>query len=54
MLPNLTYPLFNINVLDILPKNVSASTLNKVINRSQMETEGWHVSLKLRSKQQLC
>ena len=40
MLSKLTDPLFTIYALDILPKDVSASALNKVLNRSQMDTGG--------------
>ena len=51
MLSNFIDPLFTIYALDIVPKHVSASTVSKVVHRSQMETGDWHVSLKLRSKQ---
>ena len=40
MLSNLKDPLFTIHAMDIVPKNVLASTLNKVLSRSQMETWG--------------
>ena len=40
MLSNVTNPLFVINAIDILPKNVQPSVINKVLNRSQMETGG--------------
>ena len=33
-------PLFVINAIDILPKNVQLSVINKVLNRNQMETGG--------------
>ena len=38
MLSNVTKPLFDINAVDILPKNVQPSVINKVLKRSQMET----------------
>ena len=40
MLSNVTNPLFVINAIDILPKNVQPSVINKVLNRNQMETGG--------------
>ena len=40
MLSNITKPLFVINVIDILPKNVQPSIINKVLNRNQMEIGG--------------
>ena len=40
MLSNMTNPLFVINAIDILPKNVQPSVINKVLNRNQMETGG--------------
>ena len=33
-------PLFVINAIDILPKNVEPSVIDKVLNRNQMETGG--------------
>ena len=40
MLSNVTNPLFVTNAIDILPKNVQPSVINKVLNRNQMETGG--------------
>ena len=45
MLSNLTDSFFTVFALDILPKRISASTLNKVLNRSQMETKGFGTCL---------
>ena len=40
MLSNVAHHLFIINAIDILPKNVQPSVINKVLNRNQMETGG--------------
>ena len=40
MLSNVTNPLFLINAIDILTKNIQPSVINKVLNRNQMETGG--------------
>ena len=40
MLESLTEPLHVINAIDILPKNVSSSLINKALNRSQSQTGG--------------
>ena len=40
MLSSLEESLFIINSVDVMPKNVPASMLNKVLNRSQMDTGG--------------
>ena len=40
MLSNVANPLFVINAIDILPKNVQPSVIDKVLNRNQMETGG--------------
>ena len=40
MLSKVINPLFVINAIDILPKNIQPSVINKVLNRSQMETGG--------------
>ena len=40
MLSNVANPLFIINAIDILPKNVQPSVIEKVLNRNQMETGG--------------
>ena len=40
MLETLTEPLHVINALDVLPKNVSVSVIDKAFNRSQSQTDG--------------
>ena len=40
MLSNVANPLCVINAIDILPKNIQQSVINKVLNRNQMETGG--------------
>ena len=40
MLDTLTTALITINALDTYPKNVAKSSIDKVLDRSQMETGG--------------
>ena len=40
MLNNVNNPLFCLSAIDILPKNVHASAINKALNRTQMQTGG--------------
>ena len=46
-LNNVNNPLFCISAIDFLPKNVHASVINKVLNRTQMETGGLDRMLEL-------
>ena len=40
MLSNIEFPLYTLNAIDILPKNVKSSLIEKALDRSQMQTGG--------------
>ena len=48
MLSNVGNPLFVINPIDIIPKNVQPLVINKVLNKNQMEIGGLERILELK------